>query len=73
MSVHTVRRRTCPPSRRKKMLLQRVLGLGLIAMCALILWVASTGKSVEDRDATAVLLLAPIGFYLLFTKNTAIH
>lgn len=49
---------------RKKIIEQRLMGLGVLACCALVLWMCSTGVTVEDRDGTAVVLLAPLGLWL---------
>lgn len=40
---------------------QRLMGIGLLLICAFVLWMCSTGVTPEDRDATAVVLLAPSG------------
>ena len=32
-----------------------------------------TGKTAEDRDATAIVLLLPFGLYLIFTKKICIY
>jgi hypothetical protein len=53
----------------KKMTKQRFVGLALVAISAAILLLASTGKTPEDRDATAVLLTLPLGIYALITKK----
>lgn len=58
---------------RRKLLQQKLYGLAMIAISILILCVAASGKTVEDRDATAVLLTDPMGLYLLFTKNIVIY
>lgn len=52
---------------------QILMGLGMLVLCALICAMAMTGKTVEDRDATLVLLFAPMGLYLLFTKKRVIY
>lgn len=57
---------------KRKILEQRLYGIGIILLCALALWVASTGNSVEDRDCTAVLLILPLGIYSLFTRKVVI-
>ena len=49
------------------------MGLGVLACCALLLWMCSTGVTVEDRDGTAVVLLAPLGLWLLFSKQILIY
>lgn len=53
----------------KKMTKQRLLGLTLVALSALLIALASQGKTVEDRDVTAVILLLPLGIYALVTKE----
>lgn len=54
------------------MLQQRLIGLLMLVLCGFILWMCSTGQTVEDQDATAVLLIAPLGLYMLFSKNICI-
>lgn len=58
--------------RRRKVVEQKLMGIALIVICALILWFASTGVTPEDKDCTAVLFIAPIGLYMLFSKQTII-
>lgn len=57
----------------KKMTKQRLMGLALVAISAAILWLASTGETVEDRDATAVLITLPLGIYALVTKEYILY
>ena len=57
----------------KKIFEQRLRWLGVLACCALGLWMRSTGVTVEDRDGTAVVLLAPLGLWLLFSKQILIY
>ena len=52
-----------------KMRKQRLMGAALVAIAALVLLLASTGKTDEDRDATAALLVGPLGLYMMFTKE----
>ena len=49
------------------------MGIGLLLICAFVLWMCSTGVTPEDRDATAVVLLAPLGLWMLFTKEIVIY
>jgi len=58
---------------RRKKREQRLIGLGLLALCVLVLWICSTGTTLEDQDAGAVLLMAPMGLYMLFTKHIVIY
>ena len=69
MSVHNVNRRARNQFRRKKLFVQKLLGLALIAVSVLLIYIASKGATIEEKDATAVLLTAPFGLYLLFTKK----
>lgn len=73
MSTQTVRRKTRNQMYRRKLAIQKLYGLALIAMSVIMLYIASQGVTVEDRDATAVLLTAPMGLYLLFTRKIAIY
>lgn len=57
--------------RRRKVVEQKLMGIALIAICALMFWLASTGVTPEEKDCTAVLLIAPIGLYL-FSKQIVI-
>lgn len=58
--------------RRRKVVEQKLMGIALIAICALMFWLASTGVAPEEKDCTAVLLIAPIGLYMLFSKQIVI-
>lgn len=58
---------------RKWRIQQILIGLGLLAICGVILYLASTGLTVEDRDATPVLLFGPLGLYLIFTREKVIY
>lgn len=58
--------------RRKKLIEQRLMGMGLLVCCVLAVWLCSTGTTMVDRDATGVVLLAPLALYMLFTKNIVI-
>lgn len=73
MSTQAVSKRTRNQIRRKKLFVQKLYGLALITMSIMLIYMASHGTSVDDRDATAVLLTAPLGLYLLFTKTVAIY
>lgn len=52
---------------------QKLMGLALLAICGVVLWLCSTGTTLEDQDATAVVLLAPLGLWMLFTKEIVIY
>lgn len=57
----------------QKLIVQKLMGLVLLAMCGLIVLMAYHGQTVEDRDCTAVVLFAPMAFYLLFAKEIVIY
>lgn len=52
---------------------QKLMAIGLLLICAVVLWLSSTGTTPEDQDATAVVLLAPLGLWMLFTKEIVIY
>lgn len=52
---------------------QKLIGVVMLLITAVIIWLASTGISVEDRDATAILVTLPLGVYLLLTKRIVIY
>ena len=59
--------------RRRKLIEQKVMGILLLAVCVMNIIFACNGKTVEDKDCTPILLFAPMGFYLLFTKQVVIY
>ena len=58
--------------KRRLRLEQRLMGLALLVICGFMLWLCSTGTTMEDRDGTAVVLLAPLALYMIFTKKIVI-
>ena len=52
---------------------QKLMGLALLVICAFVLWLCSTGTTPKDQDATAVVMLAPLALYMLFTKKIMIY
>ena len=44
---------------------QKLMGLGLLVVCAFVLWLCSTG--------TTPVLLFPLSLYMLFTKEIVIY
>lgn len=55
--------------RQVKMLKQKLMGIGLILLSILVIYICSKGVTVQDRDATGVVLTLPLGIYLLFTRE----
>lgn len=58
---------------RKWRIQQILMGIGLLIICGIIVQMARTGLTVEDRDATPVLLFGPLGLYLIFTRKKVIY
>lgn len=58
---------------RKKLLEQKLLGILMLACCVVALVLCSTGTTIEDRDCTAVVLLAPLGLWMIFSKRILIY
>lgn len=58
---------------RRKLREQRLIGLAVLVCCAAMFWLCSTGRTLGDRDATAVLLLVPLGLWMLVTKEIIIY
>lgn len=52
---------------------QKLMAIGLLLVCAVVLWLCSTGTTPEDQDATVVVLLTPLGLWMLFTKEIVIY
>ena len=52
---------------------QKLIAIGLLLTCVVMLWWCSTGTTPEDQDATAVVLLTPLGLWMLFTKEIVIY
>lgn len=72
MSTNAVRSKTRNQIRRRKFIEQKLYGLAMLAISGVILYIASKGTTVVDKDATAVLLTAPMGLYLMFTRHIVI-
>jgi len=58
---------------RKWRIRQILMGVGLLTLCGIIIAMAKTGLTVEDRDITPVLLFCPLGLHLIFTKKKVIY
>lgn len=58
---------------RKKLIMQKVMGLVLLLICGVVIMMATTGANPEDKDVTPILILVPLGLYLVFTKRVIIY
>ena len=70
--VRTMRQKT-REQRRKLMRKQKIYGLVFVLLSIFVVIMCMTGKTAEDRDATAIVLLLPFGLYLIFTKKICIY
>ena len=52
---------------------QRLMGAGLLAISAAMAALAWMGSTPEERDITAAVLLAPLGVWLLATKEYVLY
>ncbi len=48
---------------------QRIMGAVLVLLSIVILISAAAGRTPAEQDATIVLLILPLGLYMIFTKN----
>ena len=48
---------------------QRLLGALLVVVSGILLAIALRGTTVEEQDATAVLLTLPLGLYMMFSSK----
>ena len=56
-----------------KMRKQRLMGVSLIAIAWFVLLLAYGGATPEDQDATAALLIGPLGLYLLYSDTYLLY
>ena len=52
---------------------QRIIGALLVIISILLVLMASRGTTIEERDATAVLFILPLGLYMIFTKTDCMY
>ena len=52
---------------------QRHMGAALVVLSWLILLLAATGTTPIDQDATAAVLLLPLGLYMIFTEQYILY
>lgn len=52
-----------------KLFIQKLMGLGILAISVFVIWFAANGETVEERDITPVLFTIPLGISLLFSKE----
>lgn len=57
----------------KKLIAQKLIGILILLVCAVCICVASAGSTIKDRECSIILLLAPLGIYLLCTHRIWIY
>lgn len=58
---------------RKKMIEQKIMGIIMLLICVVIIIAAAHMQTPDDLDGTPVLLFAPMGLYLIFSKECWIN
>lgn len=58
---------------KRKMIEQRIMGIVLLLICVVTIVMCMHAQTIEESDASPVLLLAPLGFCLLFSKECWIY
>lgn len=58
--------------RRRMLIQQRFMGLGLILISGFVILFASTGTTPVDQDCTAIFFTLPLGLWLLFSRKILI-
>lgn len=56
----------------KKMIIQRLMGIGMLLLSVVIFIVASHAQVRGDLDGTPLMITVPIGLVLLFSKECCI-
>ena len=59
-------------SRKKKMIKQRLMGIGMLLISVMIFVMASHAQVRGDIDGTPLLITVPMGLYMLFSKECCI-
>lgn len=58
---------------KRKLIQQKIMGLLLLLICGLVIMMASTGATPAEKDVTPILILGPIGLYLILAKRVIIY
>lgn len=65
--------RTRNQIRLRKLTVQRLMGLALVLMAIVMVLLARSGATLEDCDATAAVILAPLGAWLFSSPRVLIY
>lgn len=69
--MHRIKR--AAKERRRKLIIQRLMGLGTLALCVVLVLLAMEGQTPEEQDCTALVLLVPMALCLLFSRSVLIN
>ena len=56
-----------------KMRKQRLMGVALVVISWLVVLLACSGETPEDQDATAALLVGPLGLYMVYSDDYLLY
>lgn len=59
--------------RSRELLRQRLVGLFILVLCAIIVLVAVFDHAGAEQDASPVLFFGPLGLYLTITRRLWLH
>lgn len=62
-------KREAEVKRQKKMILQKLMGIGMLLMSVLVFVMASHAQARGDLDGTPLIFTVPAGLILLFSKE----
>lgn len=57
----------------KKLILQKLMGLAVLASAALVVWMCYNGETPEEKDATCIVFMIPMGIALLVTNKIVLE
>lgn len=69
--MHRIKR--AAKERRRKLVIQKLMGLGILALCVILLLWAMEGQTPEEQDCTALVLLVPMALCLIFSRSVLIY
>ena len=58
--------------RKRSLIKQKLTGVAILGLCIIIVCLASKGNTPMEKDAGAILFLAPLGIYMICTREIII-
>lgn len=59
--------------RQRKLLIQKLMGIGFLVLSVFVMLLAMSGQTVEERDCTAILFTLPMALCLIFSRSVLIY